>query len=101
MRALPCVNFVNKLFSLFVLTILPFELYVHKHHVFLVSSSSKNQKAVEFLKRRCLKKGWTIPHEKLHFLLNMDYLLKGCQTLPKISYEESNDSYLPSDVMDI
>jgi hypothetical protein len=57
---------------------LPFELNPHVHHVFLASSNSQNQKAVEFFKRRFLekKKVWTIPHEKSSFLLSMDFLIK-------------------------
>jgi hypothetical protein len=42
---------MNERFSLFDLTDLPFELYLHKHHVFLASSGSENQKADKFFKR--------------------------------------------------
>jgi hypothetical protein len=57
------------------LTFLPFELYLHKHHV--ASSSSENQKAAEFFNRRFLKKKrWTIPHEKCHFLFDMVFLVE-------------------------
>jgi hypothetical protein len=38
-------------------------------------SSLENQKAPKFLKRRFLKKGWTIPHEKYHLLLGMVFLV--------------------------
>jgi hypothetical protein len=42
--------------SLFDLTTSPFELYLRKHHVFLTSSSSENQKAADFQKRRFSEK---------------------------------------------
>jgi hypothetical protein len=42
--------------SLFDLNTLPFEPYLHRHHVFLVFSSLENQKAAEILKRRFQKK---------------------------------------------
>jgi hypothetical protein len=41
-------GYKNERISLFDLTFLPFELYLHKNHVFLASSSSENQKAAEF-----------------------------------------------------
>jgi hypothetical protein len=42
--------------SFFDLATLTFELYLHKHHVFLASSSSKNQKVAEFFKLCFLEK---------------------------------------------
>jgi hypothetical protein len=39
---------MSKLISLFDLNTLLFELYLHKHHVYLASSISENQKADEF-----------------------------------------------------
>jgi hypothetical protein len=49
----PCKN---ERISLFDLAFLSFELHLHQHHVFLASSSSENQKAAEFFKRRFLRK---------------------------------------------
>jgi hypothetical protein len=49
-------GYKNERISLYDLTFLPFELYLHKHHVFPASSSSENQKAVEFFKCRFLRK---------------------------------------------
>jgi hypothetical protein len=43
--------------------------------VFLASSSLENQKAAEN-SNPAFKRGWIIPHEKCHFLLDMDFLEK-------------------------
>jgi hypothetical protein len=54
-----------------------FELYLRKHHVFLASSSSENQKSYPiFLTAAFLQKGWTITPEKCHFLLDVDFLVR-------------------------
>jgi hypothetical protein len=41
----------------------------------MASSSSENQKAGGLFNPRSLKKGWAIPHEKCHFLLDMYFLM--------------------------
>jgi hypothetical protein len=61
---------------LFDLINLPFELYLHKHHVSLASSSSGNQKVAKFSNGIFPEKGWTILHEKGSFLLDMDFFIK-------------------------
>jgi hypothetical protein len=67
---------INKRVSVFDLPALRFELYLHKHHVFLASSSPENQKVGDLFQTPLFEKEWTIPHEKCHFLLGMDFLVK-------------------------
>jgi hypothetical protein len=49
---------MNERISLFDLIILPFDLYLHRHHVFL--QVRKNQKVAVF-ELRLLKKRWILP----------------------------------------
>jgi hypothetical protein len=78
-----CVKGMNERISHFGLAIVPFEFYRHNYTVLLAFSSSENQKLAEFSKCRFLvKKIWTITHEKCHFLLNMDFLVKKNQKPP-------------------
>jgi hypothetical protein len=61
-------GYKNERISLFDLTFLPHELFLHKHHVFLASSSSENQKDVEFSKCRFFrKKGGPSPMKNVTF----------------------------------
>jgi hypothetical protein len=53
------------------LTTLPVKFSGYEHHVFL-SSQFRNQKSCTIFKRRFLKKGWTITHERYGFSLERD-----------------------------
>jgi hypothetical protein len=82
------------------LTTLSFEFYVHKHHAFLASSISENQKAAKIFKRRFLKKGWTITHEKVSLFVKHGFSLEKKYPL-QLSHEESGDSCLSNDTKDV
>jgi hypothetical protein len=80
------------------LTTLPFELYLHKHQVFLASSSSENQKAADFQKRRFLGKRMDYhPGKSLTFWMDINFL----QTTPQILHEERRPLYLPDDTKNL
>jgi hypothetical protein len=76
MRVLLCIKYINEQILLFDLTTLPCELYLHRHNVFLASSSSENQKVDRNFSNPAFKKDGYITHEKCHFLLGMAFLLK-------------------------
>jgi hypothetical protein len=53
---------------------MPFELYLLKHHVFL--QFRKPKKVPNFSNAAFQEKAWAIPHEKCHFWLEMNFLIK-------------------------
>lgn len=82
LRALPSVPWIslsvkclNQQISLFDLTNLFLELYLHKHYVLLASSSSENKKLAKFLTPAFWKRK-NHPHDKCHFLLDIDFFVK-------------------------
>jgi hypothetical protein len=81
-----CVKCMNEGDSLFDFDYLPFEPYLHKHHVFLPFSSSKHQKAADFSNVAFWKKkkDWTITHEKCPLLEDMDLVVKEITNITSI-----------------
>jgi hypothetical protein len=88
---------MNGRVSLFGLTSLPFELFTQASCVPDILQSRK-PKSCRFFKICFLeKKGWTITHEKCHFLLDLEKK----QTSLQILHEERNASYLPNDAKEV
>jgi hypothetical protein len=87
------VKCMNEQIPLFGLTTLPFELYLHKHP--MTSSSSENQKAGRLFNPRALRKGWAIPHEKCHFLLDIYFLMKEITNLTS-NFTRIKECFLPT-----
>jgi hypothetical protein len=92
-----CVKCMNDRISLFNLTTLPFEIYQCNYHVFLASSSSENQKAAEFFKRRFLKKKKIDhPPSKMSLFLDMTFLVNTITNL-KSNFTWSNQCFLSTE----
>lgn len=93
---------INERISLFDLTTLPFELYLHISHVLLAFSSSENRKAAEFLNVVFWKKKMGHPLWKVPLFCGHGFSRKkSYQTLLQISHEGRYAYSLSNGVNDV